>query len=178
MTERNDIELLITGHGFTDFRWIDPKKIVTAHGVRVKCAFGCADYGLGACPPNTPSVADCRAFFDEYASAILIRLTVQADKNTYPVAWSKDATRQLLDLERTVFLQGHPQAFLLNQTCCAACAECPGTRAGCQDKKISRPSPEAFAVDVYRTADLAGLGIHVIAENPSMINRIAILLIE
>jgi predicted metal-binding protein len=123
-------------------------------------------------------VADCRAFFDEYAAGLLIRLTVRADKDAYPAAWSKDMTRKLLEVERAVFLKGHPKTFLLNQTCCAACADCSGNRAGCKDKKASRPSPEALAVDVYRTAERAGLGIHVIAENPSEIHRVAILLVD
>jgi predicted metal-binding protein len=56
--------------------------------------------------------------------------------------------------------------------------KCPGTRVDCMDKAASRPSPEAFAVDVYATARHAGFDINVIADNPSEINRMAILLVE
>lgn len=48
----------------------------------------------------------------------------------------------------------------------------------CKDKTKSRPSPESFAVDVYQTVRNAGLEINVVSDNPSEMNRIAILLIE
>ena len=54
---RNELGRLFREHGFEDFRWIDPKAIVVAHWVRMKCLFGCEDYGRNAaCPPNTPPV--------------------------------------------------------------------------------------------------------------------------
>ncbi len=178
MVDRQRIEAMAAKRGLSDFRWIDPKAIVTAQWVRVKCEFGCPDYGLGACPPNTPSVADCGRFFREYETALLFRLGVEANKEAYPAAWSKEMTAKLLEVERETFLSGHQKTFLLNQTCCAACADCPGTRVECVDKAAARPSPEAFAVDVYSTVRNAGFDVHVIADNPSVINRFAILLIE
>jgi len=42
----------------------------------------------------------------------------------------------------------------------------------------SRPSPESFAVDVYKTVRNAGLDINVIDDSPAEMNKIAILLIE
>jgi predicted metal-binding protein len=178
MVDREKTETLIKQHSLADFKWIDPRTIVVAQWVRVKCEFGCRDYGLGACPPNTPSVEACGRFFSEYETGLLFRLTTQADKNSYPSAWSKDMTARLLELERAVFLSGHQKTFLLNQACCDACEECPRSRARCRDKAKARPSPEAFAVDVYATARGAGFDINVISTNPSEINRIAILLIE
>ena len=87
-------------------------------------------------------------------------------------------TNKLLDLEKQVFLRGYQKAFLFNQTCCGICKNCIGTRLECIDKARSRPSPEAFAVDVYQTVRNAGMEINVIAENPSEINRYAFLMIE
>lgn len=178
MKDRERIEELLTRQGFNDFKWIDPRAIEVAQWVRVKCIFGCGDYGLGACPPHTPSVEECDRFFKEYASGILIRLTKYADKNKYPVEWSREMTDRLLEIERQVFLFGYQKTFLLNQTCCDMCKDCSGNRKDCRDKKRSRPSPEAFAVDVYQTVRNVGWEIHVISENPAEINRIAILLIE
>lgn len=178
MKNKEKIELMFIDHGFSDFKWINPKDIVVAHWVRTKCMFGCSDYGLGACPPNTPSVKNCKKFFKEYHRGMVIRLNTFADKNSYPADWSKEVTNKLLDIEKEVFLSGYHKAFLLNQTCCSLCKECPGNRIDCNDKTRSRPSPESFAVDVYQTVRNVGLDINVIAENPSEINRIAILLIE
>jgi predicted metal-binding protein len=178
MINKEKIESILKNQDFTDFKWINPKEIVVAHWVRVKCTFGCPDYGLGACPPNTPSVNDCDIFLKEYENALIIRLKKIADKNSYPSEWSKEMTNKLLDIEREIFLSGFQKIFLLNQTCCSLCKDCSGNRLDCKDKIKSRPSPESFAVDVYKTVRNAGLDINVVAENPSEMNRIAILLID
>jgi predicted metal-binding protein len=178
MKSKAVIESILIKQGFSDYKWINPKEIVVAHWVRVKCTFGCDGYGFGTCPPNTPSVNDCDSFFKEYENGLIIRLTKYADKNAYPSDWSREMTNKLLDIEREVFLSGYQKAFLLNQTCCTLCKDCSGNRINCKDKTKSRPSPESFAIDVYQTVRNAGLDINVIAENPSEINKIAILLIE
>lgn len=178
MKERQSIEALLTDKDLSDYRWIDPRAIAVAQWVRVKCMFSCADYGLGCCPPNTPSVPECERFFNEYVSGLLIRFQNYADKNDYPSDWSKEMTKKLLELERHVFLLGYEKTFLLNQTCCDICSDCSGNRVDCKDKKNARPSPEAFAVDVYQTVRNAGWEIEVVSKNPSQFYRIAILLIE
>jgi len=175
---KEKIESYIQELGLSDFKWIDPKEISVAQWVRVKCEFGCSDYGLGTCPPNTPRVNECRDFFKEYSLGLVIRLTKSADKNNYPSEWSREMTTKLLELERKIFLEGFQKAFLLNQTCCFVCKDCPGDRLNCKDKRNSRPSPEAFAVDVYKTIRDIGMEINVVKENPAEINRIAIVLID
>lgn len=178
MENKDEIEQFLKHNGFSDFKWINPKEIVVAQWVRVKCEFGCGDYGAGTCPPNTPTVQECRNFFNEYSHGLIIRLKKLADKNSYPSDWSREITDKLLEAERQVFLSGYPKAFLLNQTCCTLCQDCNGNRADCKDKMHSRPSPEGFAVDVYRTVRNFGMDIHVISETPSEINRIALLLTD
>lgn len=81
MTNKEKIESLLQKQGFTDYKWINPKEIVVAHWVRIKCTFGCSDYGLGTCPPNTPGVHECAEFFNEYENGLIIRLNKLADKN-------------------------------------------------------------------------------------------------
>jgi predicted metal-binding protein len=178
MTTKAKIESIVKKQGFTDYKWINPGEIIVAHWVRVKCIFGCGDYGLGACPPNTPSVNDCDRFFKEYESGLIIRLTKFANKDSYPTDWSREMTNKLLDIEREVFLQGFYKVFLLNQACCSLCKDCSGNRVNCKDKSRSRPSPESFAVDVYKTVRNTGSDLNVVSENPAEITKIAILLIE
>ena len=173
-----ETEKYLQTNGFSDFKWINPKEIIVSQWVRVKCEFGCSDYGLGTCPPNTPTVPECREFFKEYDKGLIIRLTKTADKDNYPSDWSTEMTSKLLELERKFFLDGFHKVFLLNQTCCCLCNDCSGNRLDCKDKRKSRPSPEAFAVDVYQTVRNSGLEINVVKENPSKMNRIASLLIE
>ncbi len=178
MTTRENIESLLQHEGFSDYRWIDPREIVVEQWVRVKCTFGCGNYGLGACPPNTPSVDECDRFFKEYGSGLIIRLNIFADRNSYPSDWSREMTDRLLGIEREIFLSGFQKVFLLNQARCSLCEDCSGNRTDCKDKTRSRPSPESFAVDVYQTVRNTGLDINVISDSPAEVNRIAILLIE
>jgi len=177
MIPKEKIEAILAEQELTDYRWISPKEIVVAHWVRVKCMFGCSDYGTGTCPPHTPSVTECERFFSEYQTGLIIRLSIFADKNDYPSDWSKAMTAKLLETERKIFISGHQKVFLLNQTCCSICKTCVGNRHDCKDKSHSRPSPESFAVDVYQTARNAGYDLNVVT-NPGEMNRIAIILIE
>jgi len=100
MTNKEKIESIITGYGFTDYRWINPQDIIVSQWVRVKCTFGCSDYGLGTCPPNTPKVDECKRFFSEYNNGLIIRLTKFADKDSYPSDWSRDMTNKFLEIEK------------------------------------------------------------------------------
>lgn len=71
-SERKKLEEIFTKHSFTDFRWIDAQKIVVSQWVRMKCMFGCAEYGKRAsCPPNVPTVAECERFFRDYKEAAI-----------------------------------------------------------------------------------------------------------
>ena len=71
--KRQTLDVIINEKGYTDYKWIDPKKIIVAQWVRMKCKFGCGEYGRGAaCPPNTPPVADCEQFFSEYSDAVIL----------------------------------------------------------------------------------------------------------
>jgi predicted metal-binding protein len=176
--DQKKIDSFIQEAGFSDYKCINTSDIVVAQWVRVKCTFGCSDYGLGACPPNTPSVQECRDFFNEYHYGFVIRLAKYADKDHYPSAWSREMTNKLLDLERRIFLEGYHKVFLLNQTCCCVCNDCSGNRLECKDKKKSRPSPEAFAVDVYTTVRNIGMELNVVSQNPAEMNRVALLLVE
>ena len=178
MNKKDQLGRLLKENGFSDYKWINPQKIIVSQWVRVKCEFGCGDYGLGTCPPNTPSVQECKVFFSEYRNGLIIRLNKWADKDDYPSDWSRDMTNKLLEIERQAFLSGYQKAFLLNQTCCSLCSDCPGNRFDCKDKEHARPSPEAFAVDVYQTVRNFGLDINVVSKNPSEMNRIAILLTD
>ncbi|MBU1206921.1 MAG: DUF2284 domain-containing protein, partial [Proteobacteria bacterium] len=58
--EANQIERIARAHGLDDFKWIQPKMIVTGYWVRAKCNYGCPSYGKRACcPPELPSFAEC-----------------------------------------------------------------------------------------------------------------------
>jgi predicted metal-binding protein len=107
MSEHEELESLFEKHGYTDFRWIEPKDIVVAQWVRLKCTFGCHEYGQNAaCPPKVPSVEECRQFFREYSTAAIFHFQASVKGREALHAWSKEINQGLLSLEREVFLAG------------------------------------------------------------------------
>src|SRR5208337_5594701 len=59
--------------GADDALVIEPRNIITAPWVRLKCQFGCFGYGRGrCCPPYTPSPEQMRGALDSYNRAILL----------------------------------------------------------------------------------------------------------
>jgi predicted metal-binding protein len=176
--DKNQIEQLLKQYKFTDYKWIKTKNIETAQWVRMKCTFGCPDYGRSICPPNVPPVKECREFINEYTNALVIRFHFNADKDNYPKEYSDEITRNLLLLERDIFLCGYYKAFILNQSCCDLCKDCTKTRFDCNNPRASRPSPEAFAINVFDTIRSIGFPINVIASPQQDINRYAFMLID
>jgi len=179
MADRQALEALFREHGYDDFRWIDPKAIVVAQWVRMKCTFGCDSYGRNAsCPPNTPLVSECRQFFDEYSTAAVFHFHKAVPKRDDRHKWTAEVNRGLVDLERAVFTGGYEKAFLLFMDCCRLCRKCAEVRAECKEAKLARPSPEAMAVDVFSTVRQHGFPIEVLTDPTQGMNRYAFLLVE
>lgn len=172
-------ESIFNKYGFTDYKWIDPKEIVTGQWVRMKCMFGCENYGKKACcPPNTPSVLECRQFFNEYVRGVIFHFAKAVDKPADRRAWARDVNQRLLSVEREVFLMDYPKAFCLPMSSCNICDECAKVLEDCKDPKSARPSPESMAVDVYTTARNYVFPINVLTDYKQTMNRYAFLLIE
>jgi predicted metal-binding protein len=179
MPDHSGLEALFRRHGFEDFKWFPPKDTVVAAWVRMKCLFGCPDYGKnGACPPNTPSVEECARFFREYERGVIFHFEKKVDKPEDRHAWTKKISLRLIALEREVFLSGMVKAFLLPMDTCQLCKTCPGSRAECKSPLKVRPTPEAMAVDVYSTVLRAGYPIEVLSDYDKAMNRYAFLLID
>ena len=179
MPDRKKLETLFTQHDYTDFKWIKGKDIVVSQWVRFKCIYGCSSYGQkGSCPPNNPSVPECRDFFTEYEDVAVFHFEKRCDKPEDRHKWSKHVNKKLLKLEREVFLAGHRRAFLLFMDECGFCKECGKSREHCKHPKDSRPSPEGLAVDVFKTVQIIGYPIEVLKDYDQTMNRYAFLLVE
>jgi len=179
LVKNEAIDAILKAHGILDYRWMPASDIQVFHWVRMKCTFGCSNYGKrGTCPPQTPSVADCRAFFSEYENALLIHFQQQMDLPEKRHAWSRQVNAQLLQIERDVFLAGYPKAFLffMDENC--LCAECPGPRTACKNALQARPSPESFAVDVFETARRQNYTIEVLTDYSQPMDRFTFLLVD
>lgn len=175
----DNLDIIFKERGYRDYKWIDPKKIIVAQWVRMKCMFGCSGYGkLASCPPNVPSVTECESFFKEYSLGVIFRFNKKLDDPEKRHGWSKTVNMKLFKLERDVFLAGHERAFLLFMDSCSVCKECTGKRNECNEPIISRPSPEGLAMDVYSTVRQFGLPIEVRTDVNQEMNRYAFLLVQ
>ncbi len=178
-SKREKLEKLFQEHGYTDFKWIEPKNIVVSQWVRMKCMFGCNEYGKNSCcPPNVPPVPECKRFFHEYSAAAIFHFAKMMDNPEDRHDWTRKVNVKLLELERAVFLSGYERAFLLFMDSCSLCNECAGTRDKCKKPQMARPGPESMAMDVYPTVRQYGFPIEVRTDYSQEMNRYAFLMIE
>jgi predicted metal-binding protein len=177
MLNKKALEARFMKHNFTDFKWIDPKSIVISQWVRMKCLYGCEDYGkMSPCPPNVPTIDECRQFFQEYSEAVVFHFAVSFEdpEDRYP--WLRKIYMKLSKLEQEVFFSGFQKAFLLFS--CNICQECPSGRDACENPRLARPAPEALGIDVFSTVQNIGYPIQVLKDYSEEMNRYAFLLIE
>ena len=92
--------------------------------------------------------------------------------------WIKNVNLKLTKLERDVFLSGYVKAFLLFMGSCIICPECTKERRACKHPTLSRPTPEALAVDVFTTVRQLDYPIEVLKDYSEKMNRYAFLMIE
>ena len=176
---RKELQKMFKRYGYDDYKWINPKRIIVAQWARMKCLFGCKNYGkCGTCPPNTPSVLECREFFHGYKTCVVLHFTKRVKRPEDRFEWTREVNRKLLDLEREVFLSGYYKAFLLFMDSCNLCESCPGIRHLCKNPKMSRPTPESMAMDVYATVRKIGYPIDVLYDYRQEMNRYAFLFVE
>ena len=173
------LEDLFKENGYHDYRWVAPEQIVVAQWVRLKCMFGCPNYGRkAACPPQVPTVDECRKFFHEYESAVIFHIQKQFDDPDDRFKWYKKLTIEFAKLERNVFLSGFEKAFILSLGGCYLCRECSEKRNLCKQPELARPSPEAMAVDVYSTVRKLGYPIFVKTDYTQTMDRYVFLLVQ
>jgi len=179
MDRLKQLEALFARHGFTDFRWLDAADIVVSQWVRMKCLYGCVEYGRTAtCPPHTPSVAECEQFFREYRRIAVFHFEKRVDRPEDRHAWSRKLNLDLLKVEHEVFKAGYEKAFLLFLDSCNVCLECPGGQSACKEPKLARPTADALAMYVFTTVRKIGYPIEVLSDYTQPMNRYAFLLVE
>lgn len=179
MADRAELEKLFREFGFEDFRWIDSDNIVISQWVRMKCLFGCSEYGRNAtCPPNVVDIPECKKFISEYEDIAVFHFEKKVDQPEDRHAWTKGVSDQLLELERKVFISGQRKAFLLAPDSCHYCTDCTDKREECKLPKKARPTPEGMGIDVFATVREVGFPIEVLSDYDQPMNRYAFLLVD
>lgn len=176
---KRKFEDIFARHQCDDFRWIEPSEVRVAQWVRMKCRYGCAGYGAcAACPPETPSVEECREFIRDYSYAALFHFQLLLDHPDDRHDACRTINRRLLSVERDVFLAGEERVFAMFVDNCSWCVECASDRRSCHNKKESRPTIEAMGVDVFSLARDAGYHVEVCVDCRQAMDRFGLLLIR
>ena len=177
--DAKQVEEVVSKRGYKDFKWIDPADIVVSQWVRMKCFYGCNEYGNNCCcPPNVPTVNECQRFLHDYKNALLFHFQKRVEKPEDRHSWTKKISLELLELEREIFLIGYEKTFLLFLDSCHLCDTCGSRKEDCLNPKMARPTPEAFAIDVFSTVRHYGYPIEVLSDYSRIMNRYAFLLIS
>ena len=109
---KKKIEAILKKQGYGQYKWITGKDVEVKHWVRMKCMFGCTSYGQKAgCPPAVPSIQDCQELFKEFNNIMIIKLTQKFDNPTECPEWSRKRNKELLNLEKEIFLARFSKSF-------------------------------------------------------------------
>jgi len=178
---------------------ISTEIIVVADWVRLKCKYGCENYGKHlCCPPFTPTPDETRAVLSEYRHAVLARFEVKPDPKL-PVKHALRAMnnsmakmqKTIADLEKAAFLAGYYKAFGMNAMPCALCETCVLEEmqkkdqavfdldsVKCRNKQIMRPSMESLGIDVFKTVKNAGFKPRVLKEGKETVELFGLILLD
>ena len=158
------------------------EKIDMAEWVRLKCQFGCCQYDTNwCCPPASPDLVKPRAIIREYSLALLLVGNRQCKdfylSNARRRAEQVRSWKEIVGIERQLFLEGYDKAISLVSGACALCKKCTYPRA-CRFPKERRPPIEAFSIDLIGTLKNLGLQTPVAQETYDIFRYYAIILLE
>lgn len=143
--------------GASAVRRVDVPKVKIGTWPRMKCQFGCRNYGKTlCCPPYVPDLSTTRDFVKDYKNGLLVRYTVPIEMKDVK-DWMKmetDINNGLLDVlikvEKAALMKNYYKAFALKAGRCSLCEKCNLEK--CVHPEIARPSLEAFGIDVFALA--------------------------
>ena len=189
--------------GATDAASLDAKNVVVDERARLKCSVPiCDDYGLNLmCPPNVMSIQAFREILAKYNHAILIQIEAPIPPEMreeirkaedvaalYKSARFIDSYRKTFNPVRSrlhrIVHKVEAQAFALGYRfatgfiagSCRLCKECVAisSHEPCRQPFRARPSMEAVGIDVFKTAENAGLPFEIPVKDKTVWNGLVL----
>lgn len=174
--------------GATEAKIIPVHEIVLDERVILKCQVPlCNEYGNHLlCPPNSPSLTQFREALKKYSNALLIQVRTPKDQLS---------SKSEQSLKKTIYARANELHEIVNVVeklaqeldftfaagfiggACKLCIPCVGVKSGgpCKHPFKARPSMEAVGIDVYLTAQKAGLGFSYGIEDEVVWNGLVLL---
>jgi len=189
--------------GATNAVSLNAESVVVDERVRLKCCVPvCDDYGLNLmCPPNVMSIHEFREVLAKYNWAILIQIeglipaemmeeirraedvTALYKSASFLDSYKKSFTPIKLKLHRIVhkveakaFALGYRFATGFIAGSCKLCTECVAINSHepCRNPFRARPSMEAMGIDVFKTAENAGLPFDIPPKDKTVWNGLVL----
>jgi predicted metal-binding protein len=180
------------------------KDVIVDERVRLKCMIPpCDDYGLNLmCPPYVLSVQEFRDVLSKFDWAILIQIEAPiTPKMKKEIQETNDVaglykSNKFMDIYKKVFdpakskvfeivnkieakasMLGYPFATGFKAGSCNLCPECVvlDSKRTCRHPYRSRPSMEAVGIDVFKTAENAGLAFDMPPKEKAIWNGLVLI---
>lgn len=162
--------------GVSDAKLISPRDVIVRDWVRLKCNFGCPDFGkYRTCPPYSPTPDETRKILSEYSYAILFQIERERGSKDFMKESLKSVPEIIIKIEREAFLKGYYSAFGLAAGSCPYCAKC--NLENCAHPDLARPAMEGCGIDVFGTVSKAGYEIKVVEDEKGNPSYFALLLL-
>ena len=147
--------------GVLDAKVISTASIAVGEWVRLKCQYGCPNYGTRLdCPPNGMSTDLMRRLLAEYRRAIVLKLRRLPH-------YRPEGSGLVHRVERELFLAQFPRAFAIGAGSCGLCPdECIRQPGRCPHPYNIRPSAESLGIDWFTTLCNIGWEVRVLP-NPA-----------
>ena len=173
---KKEIEDLTNVYGSFKFEYIDTSTIVVEPWTRLKCQFGCPNYGKTlVCPPYTPKSEEFIGMLNSYKTAILFEISLASIENDIGMI-----TKIAVDIENLCAHFGYYKAFGMGAGTCLVC-ESKGEECNLDECKYpteARPSGEACGVDIHKTIENNGYDVSGIDEANNSYFCYGIILLE
>jgi len=134
---------------------LEVKNIPVENRIRLKCSYGCPDYGKSlSCPPHVMEVDEFRKILNEYNKALLLIDEHKISPECYPLNnWSclsKKSFHKMIEIEHLAFHQGFIFSLLMRP---GPCNECDTCNEKCKKPQLCRFPPEAVGINIAKTLD-------------------------
>ncbi len=163
--------------GIAQAKIIDPRSVVTAAWVRMKCLFGCQYNISHCCPPSTPTPEETRRVLDCYKRAILFHIVSpqSPDRGKRNMAWFD----MLVTMEGELFKDGYYKSFVYLAGPCPLCRNCTkANNESCNLPGKARPSMESCGIDVFQTARNNEFYIETLRDKTETQNLYCLMLVD
>ncbi|UYP44663.1 hypothetical protein NEF87_000948 [Candidatus Lokiarchaeum ossiferum] len=159
-----------------DYTLFSMDKLIITPKVRLKCMYGCQNYGIQRkCPPNdTLSPVQCIKYLKDYSNALLIRFVPDQDFGA-PI----NAQSILLEIERKAMLNNLRFALAVFPTHCHQCDLCHISQE-CAKPLQARPSISSLCIDILGTLEKLGLQQKILTskDQPKEFYYLGLILLE